>query len=301
MSSNMEKSESDHAKPVHHKPAAAHHAPHSAHPAEHHHRSRTYISNPLELIKPSWEAFKLSWVMLILVTLAIFGSVLAFVALLVVGGPIGALIGALLIVPLIFFIGGFAGWMITKVTIEAARGHKLSFKEAMPQTFSEPWKYIWTCILFGLVVGIGFILFIVPGVIFMAWFANAPYLTVDKGVWGADALKQARDLGRGRYWDILGTISLTSAIGILMIVPYLGFLVYVILTFILIPVFAVRYNSLLELKAQPGWESVPTHPLNYVIFVLAVVASSISTNQQVNSGLQDLQNQSQLENNLKAY
>lgn len=265
------------------------------------HAPRTYVSNPLALISPSFEAFKLAWVNLLLVALAVVGALLAFVAIVVVAGPVGVLIGVLLSFPLIFFIGGFSGWMLTKITIAAARGQKLSFKEAMPQTFSEPWKYIWTCILMGLVIGVGFILFIVPGIIFLAWFAMAPYLMVDKGVWGADALSQARELARRRNWDVLGVLSLNSALSLLLLIPFLGFLIYIILTFILIPLQAVRYDSLLELKAHPGWESVPTHPLNYVVLVVAIIATGLSSTSQLNTDLKNLQEQSQLENNLKAY
>lgn len=77
------------------------------------------------------------------------------------------------------------------------------------------WPLVWIGILSGIVIVLGFFLLIIPGIIFMVWFAFGQYLFVDKGTRGVDALKVSRALVKGRWWEVFGRQVLISACVIL--------------------------------------------------------------------------------------
>lgn len=73
------------------------------------------------------------------------------------------------------------------------------------------WPAFYISILVGLITVGGFILIIVPGVIFTVWFAFSIYLAVlekKKGV--SELLKGSRELSRGKFWPVLGRLFLPA-------------------------------------------------------------------------------------------
>src|SRR4051812_29309574 len=78
-----------------------------------------YISNPLELIKPSWAAFKLAWLNLLLLILAFGGIFLVLLVVVGVGGPVGAIIGFLAAIPAIILGVGYLGYASSKTVLSA--------------------------------------------------------------------------------------------------------------------------------------------------------------------------------------
>jgi hypothetical protein len=68
------------------------------------------------------------------------------------------------------------------------------------------WRLVCVDLLWVAVVGVGFIFFFVPGVIFLGWFALvAPAAEVEqRGV--LSAFRRSRELVRKRFWLVLGLI-----------------------------------------------------------------------------------------------
>jgi Uncharacterised protein family (UPF0259) len=70
-----------------------------------------------------------------------------------------------------------------------------------------PWgRLIAADVLVAIVIAIGFVLLLVPGVLFLAWFAFvAPVIEIeDRGV--RDGFRRSRELVRGRFWLVLVTV-----------------------------------------------------------------------------------------------
>jgi hypothetical protein len=70
-----------------------------------------------------------------------------------------------------------------------------------------PWgRLIAADVLVAIVIVIGFVLLLVPGVLFLAWFAFvAPVIEIeDRGV--RDGFRRSRELVRGRFWLALVTV-----------------------------------------------------------------------------------------------
>ncbi len=121
------------------------------------------------------------------------------------------------------------------------------FSKARPVVGS----YALVLILQGLVVLGGFILFIIPGVIFSIWFAFSGYIMIFEGKKGVEALKASKALVAGYWWAIFGRLLLMMlAIWIISWVPVLGPLVN---AFAVAPFMAIYFYTIYkDLKRIKG-------------------------------------------------
>ncbi len=76
---------------------------------------------------------------------------------------------------------------------------KVGIKQVIP-TF---WPVVWTIILSAIAILCGFILFIIPGIIFSIWFSFSIYATLFDGQKGGAALKASKHLVQGRWFAVL--------------------------------------------------------------------------------------------------
>ncbi len=61
-----------------------------------------------------------------------------------------------------------------------------------------------TLLLLGLITGLGYLLLIIPGLIFSVWFTFVVVIMINENVWGLAALKSSRNLVKGRFWKVAG-------------------------------------------------------------------------------------------------
>ena len=142
-------------------------------------------------------------------------SVVIFFAYLVVGGitsGIDAAVGASpedpsLISGIVnFVLATFIGMGVVAFYLAAHDNPETVELSALwhPQPF---WKFIVASILAGLIVGIGFVLLIVPGVIAAIFFMFATVLVIDRGLGPIDALTESMRIGKGHRWMLLGLMA----------------------------------------------------------------------------------------------
>ena len=77
-------------------------------------------------------------------------------------------------------------------------------------------KILWTGILLMVIVTIGLILFIIPGLIFMCWFMISNNIVILEGLRGYKALKRSKLLGKGYYMRNGGLYIFTVILSSLM-------------------------------------------------------------------------------------
>jgi len=65
------------------------------------------------------------------------------------------------------------------------------------------WKFLGAELLTGLVVLVGFILLIVPGIIAILMLLFVPYIVIDKKLNPIEALKESARITRGAKWELL--------------------------------------------------------------------------------------------------
>ncbi len=267
-----------------------------------------YISNPFKLLRPALDAFRVNLgTNLLLVLLSVALTLVA--ALPVVVALARAFMGAGLpenpnldqivavltanLLPLVttFLLSAVLAVILlswatigaTRAYLAGARGQKLGLGEALSMPVKTLMRSVWTGLLAGIVIFLGFLFFIVPGIIFLVWFLLVPYVFVDEGLSGTAALRRSRELVRGHWWEMASTALVVEIFGLLVLIPYLGDLAYLIVTVALSTIFAVRYVQLKELKAA-GAPSPRIHPLNYLAIALGILGSIASSTPAGNNG-----------------
>lgn len=104
-------------------------------------------------------------------------------------------------------------------------------------------NYILGNLLLVLVILLGFIAFIIPGIYFSVRFMFVPYLLIDKNMGVMDAFKKSSDMTRGEIWHLIGFSLLSFGI---IIVGLIALLVGVIPAAILISLTTVVIYRKLE-------------------------------------------------------
>lgn len=115
-----------------------------------------------------------------------------------------------------------------KINLKLLDGSKPLFKELFTNR-TYFWRYVGTTILFGLRVFLGFILLVVPGIIWAIKFQFMPVLTVDRGLRPVEAMRESARMTEGHKWhlfkfglaalgvNLLGLLCL--GVGLLVTVP----------------------------------------------------------------------------------
>ena len=109
-----------------------------------------------------------------------------------------------------------------------------SLKENLPLTmenvkglFLRAWNvagsYAWVAFLAGIIAVLGFILLIIPGIIFSVWFCFSSFVLIFEGVRGLKALKKSKELAKGYWWPIFGRLAALMIAAILVsMIPVVG-------------------------------------------------------------------------------
>lgn len=97
--------------------------------------------------------------------------------------------------------------------LRAARGEKPEIQD-MFAAFQNYWNAVLAGLLVGVIVVIGFVLLIVPGIIFACKLAFTPYLVVDRKMDVIDAIKESWNMTRGHAGQVflIGLLAIPIAI-----------------------------------------------------------------------------------------
>lgn len=193
------------------------------------------LSSPIDLIKKSFRIFfkkenlrNFLKIYIILVPFAIFSLVQSRLVninaenlnLSKVSFPLaqyGWLLGIIVIINLINVMVSF--WVSVagiKLVSEVLGGNTVSIRE----TFRFAWKKLWVffllSVLVGLITGLGFLLLIIPGILFLVWFRFSAFELITKKVGVMGAISGSRKLVSGRFWQVFGRIIVFGLFGTLV-------------------------------------------------------------------------------------
>lgn len=120
------------------------------------------------------------------------------------GGWAAGAAGAFLIVIGIFYgllISNPVNYGFSFAYLKASRGDKLEIKD-MFAAFQNYWNAVLANLLVGVIVFVGFVLIIIPGIIFACKLAFTPYLVVDRKMEVIEAIKTSWTMTNGHAWKV---------------------------------------------------------------------------------------------------
>jgi len=221
----------------------------------------------MELISQSKEiVMKRASLFFIIVALP---AVLTFIGQLVfVYSPLLAIVSMILMI---------AGWVVgifsAIALIKSLSDESIKdWKEAYGKAKGLFWQFIWAAILVAIVISIGFILLIIPGIYLAVAFGFYLFALVLDGARGWDTAKKSKELVKGYWWAvfgrwlafgiIIGLIAMViggvvAAIGSQLIMLVTNALIGIVLTPFAVAYSYLMYKSLKELKKDAPKASKP--------------------------------------------
>jgi len=162
-----------------------------------------------QLFKETWEIYK-KRVGVILPVYVI--SALVFIIVL------GISIGAGLLLAMVFpagkaafliacgLAGGLGGLVLLfwglAAGVFAVVDEDLNIQDSFSRGGEKLWPFIWLYSISGFIIMGGFLLFMVPGVIFLTWFAFAQFIIASADERGMDAMLKSREYVRGYGFEV---------------------------------------------------------------------------------------------------
>jgi hypothetical protein len=104
-------------------------------------------------------------------------------------------------------------------------GGELSVKKTFKSALKIFWKFLLFSIVAFLIYLFGFVLLIIPGMLFVVWFAFSQFIIVEKNLGIKKSLLKSKEMAKGIYWKILGRLVVFGAFTmvvqmVLTVVPY---------------------------------------------------------------------------------
>lgn len=191
-----------------------------------------------ELFSNTWEIFKSRfWTLILLYILAAIFCFVAFGIFFGIGFLLSSVLPDAREVILVFsgFIGAIAG--IIAVTwgvgafICAVSDFDLGIKDALSQGSQKIWSFLWIFSLLSYILTGGFLLFIIPGIIFSTWFFFSQFILAQEDMRGMDALLKSKEYVSGYWFDIFLRFLLIWVLSLVIsMIPYIGFILSIAFT-----------------------------------------------------------------------
>jgi hypothetical protein len=215
------------------------------------------LSRISDLFSKTWDIFKrrsVSLVALYLLTIVFFA--LVFGVFFGAGYLLSTVFpdAKLLLLATSGLIGGAAGsiamfWGLAAV-ICAVSDETLGIRESLEAGSKKLWSFIWIFTILSYIVTGGFLLVIIPGIIFSIWFFFSQFILAREDERGMNALLKSKEYVKGYWFDVFLRMFIIWIISaVISGIPFIGW----ILSLFFIP-FAMIFSFLVyeDLKAIKG-------------------------------------------------
>lgn len=181
----------------------------------------TSVTKPLhfssnEALRFGWETFK-KYPLLLIGATALVGAINYFPTLITgfftENGNSNELI-SLLITLLFWPVQVSISMGIYKIALQLTAGKKTEFSTILFSDIKSIFNYIFASIIYGLAVGVGLILLIVPGIYFAIKYQFYLYFIIEKKMGAFQALENSGKITDGQKWELLKFNALTILITI---------------------------------------------------------------------------------------
>lgn len=197
-----------------------------------------------QIVKDSWAIFKKEWVKIyaLLALPVAFSLIFGFISEMIAPAGLFGLILELISM----FIQIVLSMGVLKAMLHVVRGESFDL-DTILSTQPLFFKYVGATILLSIMLVLGFLFFIIPGIYFAITYTFVPYLVVDKEMGVFESMKKSAEMTKGKKWDILAFMIVSLLIG------YSGFLLFFVGIFLTAPfasvLYPVFYNRMQKLTA----------------------------------------------------
>lgn len=126
------------------------------------------------------------------------------------------------LMPFVFFAFGYGLFVVGPIKIsvdwvflKAVRSEKIEIKDMFAVFQKNYWNAVIAGVVVMIIVGIGIVMLIVPGIIFAVRLAFVPYLIMDREMEVMDALRTSWEMTKGYGWTIFGLVLIAIPVVIL--------------------------------------------------------------------------------------
>lgn len=129
------------------------------------------------------------------------------------GGAIGLLFAGLMLAGVLSALAAQVATAATfKIVARAYLGLDQDWKDSLAFAGRRFWPIVWLQFIYGLLLALAFLAFLIPGFYFaVAWAVAIPVLLFED-IRGRAALSRSRELLRGRWWPALGLLVIVSVV-----------------------------------------------------------------------------------------
>jgi hypothetical protein len=132
------------------------------------------------------------------------------------------------------FVAGPINYSVKWVFLKAVRGERIEIRDMFAVFQMNYWNAVVANVVVGVIIGLGIVMLVVPGIIFACRLAFVPYLVIDEEMDVMDALRASWDMTRGYGWQIF----------------FMGFLAFFIVIAGLIALFVGVFISVMWISAS---------------------------------------------------
>ena len=223
---------------------------------------RRELSGLGDLFNSSWEVFKNRIGILLVLYLIIIACVLVPVGLFLGAGFLISLVMPEGRIPLLVG-GGFTGGIIGlcaaywggAALVFAVADETIGVRDSLVKGWERLGSFVWVYSLAGFIIGGGFFLFVVPGVIFYVWFFFCQFVLAAEGDRGMAALLKSKEYVKGRWLDVFFRVFVLWIISVVAgMIPFAGS----VLSLLFVPFSMIyHYRIYAELREIRGEVEVP--------------------------------------------
>lgn len=213
----------------------------------------TTLPRASDLLKQAWNIYKQNFKKLIGITfilpiiLAAVASVIVFALISLAGSsngsflknfPLGfygtstAVVVAFIVLLCLLIFAAIIVQLVAQVALLYAikeRNQGIGIKEAYKKAWHKTHSYLWVSFLGGLAAFLGYIFFIIPGIILWVWFSLAIVIVVAEELKGTEAVLKSKEYVRGMWWAVFGRLVFLSVI-------------FFVISFVVNIIFAIIFN-----------------------------------------------------------
>jgi hypothetical protein len=222
-----------------------------------------YVSNPFTVFINAFKNLGLNLGPLALLYVSSIGVVLLLVVAALLMAGVGVALkdnlpvllvveiplGLVLLTGFFWFIGAW-GAAYTKYGIVTSRQQTVEFKELVEFARRRAWGFIGLNLLTGLIVMLGVLLFVIPGLVFAYWFCLATYIYADQETSTVEALKASKKLVRGKFVELAGLVGAGLVFYIPAALPFVGSFYQIVYSPVTVLAWSYRYISFQSLGSS---------------------------------------------------